>query len=67
MPGETDLEKDGIPRVFDCNLDAPTYRFVRGDEKQPLKDRPLAPGLPRAAGLRPTWKSGRCTLPPEAS
>jgi len=47
MPGETDFEKDGLPRAFDCNLDAPTYRFVRGDERQPLKDRPLAPGLPR--------------------
>jgi hypothetical protein len=47
VPGETDFEKDGLPRAFDCNLDAPTYRFVRGDERQPLKERPLAPGLPR--------------------
>jgi hypothetical protein len=46
VPGQIDFEKDGIPRVFDCNLDAPTYRFVRGDEKRPMKDRPLAPGLP---------------------
>jgi len=45
-PGEVDFEKDGIPRAFDCNLDAPTYRFVRGDEKQPDKKRPLTPGLP---------------------
>jgi hypothetical protein len=47
VPGETDPEKDGVPRAFDCNLDAPTYRFVRGDERQPQKDRPLKPGLPR--------------------
>jgi hypothetical protein len=46
VPGQTDFTKDGIPRAFDCNLDAPTYRFVRGDERQPLKDRPLSPGLP---------------------
>ncbi len=46
-PGEVDPEKDGIPRAFDCNLEAPTYRFVRGDERQPLKERPLSPGLPR--------------------
>ena len=26
VPGEADFEKDGIPRAFDCNLDAPTYR-----------------------------------------
>src|SRR5262249_38199458 len=46
VPGESDFEKDGLPRVFDCNLDAPTYLFIRGDERQPRKTRPLAPGLP---------------------
>jgi len=46
VPGQPDFEKDGIPRAFDCNLDAPTYRFLRGDEKQPVTDRPLRPGLP---------------------
>ncbi len=65
LPGEIDYEKDGIPRAFDCNLDAPTYRFVRGDEKQPVKDRPLLPGMPKllAPGgieIRPV------KLPPEA-
>ena len=47
LPGEINLEKDGLPRAFDCYLDAPTYRFTRGDEKRPEKERPLAPGLPR--------------------
>jgi hypothetical protein len=65
LPGEADVDKDGIPRAFDCNLDAPTYRFVRGDERQPVKDRPLAPGVPRLLAfaevdIRPV------TLPPEA-
>ncbi len=65
LPGETNLEKDGLPRAFDCNLDAPTYRFIRGDERQPLKDRPLTPGLPRLLAfadleIRPV------TLPAEA-
>jgi hypothetical protein len=46
LPGETDLDKGGLPRVFDCNLDAPTYLFLRGDEKQPVQDQPLAPGVP---------------------
>jgi hypothetical protein len=46
VPGETDFQKDGIPRAFDCNLDAPTYFFIRGDEKHPQKDRPLEAGLP---------------------
>jgi mono/diheme cytochrome c family protein len=51
VPGQVDFEKDGIPRAFDCNLEAPTYRFVRGDEKRPLKDKPLAPGLPPLLAL----------------
>src|SRR5579871_1501295 len=51
LPGETDLEKDGLPRAFDCNLGAPTYRFVRGDEKQPVTGKPLAPGVPALLAL----------------
>jgi hypothetical protein len=47
VPGETDFTGDGIPRAYDCNLDAPTYLFKRGDDRQPDKSRPLAPGLPR--------------------
>lgn len=47
VPGETDYEKDGVPRVFDCNLDAPTYLHVRGDEQRPDKSRAIAPGLPK--------------------
>ncbi len=30
---------------------APTYLFVRGDEKNPAKARPLAPGLPPLLAL----------------
>jgi Protein of unknown function (DUF1553)/Protein of unknown function (DUF1549)/Planctomycete cytochrome C len=44
--GEPDFIKNGIPRAFDCNLEAPTHLFVRGDEKNPKKDTPIAPGLP---------------------
>jgi mono/diheme cytochrome c family protein len=51
VPAQVDFEKDGIPRAFDCNLEVPTYRFVRGDEKRPQKDRPLAPGLPPLLAL----------------
>jgi hypothetical protein len=65
VPGEPDVQKDGIPRVFDCNADAPTYLFVRGDEKQPVKDRPLPPGLP--AFLVPAGVTIKpVKLPPEA-
>ncbi len=37
VPGEADLSRDGIPRAFDGLLDAPTYRFIRGQENQPDK------------------------------
>ncbi len=46
LPGQTDLAKDGLPRVFDAHPDAPTYLPVRGDEKQPDKDRVIPPGPP---------------------
>jgi mono/diheme cytochrome c family protein len=45
--GETDFEKDGIPRVYDAHADAPTYLHIRGEERNPKKDRPLSPGLPQ--------------------
>jgi mono/diheme cytochrome c family protein len=46
LPGETNLERDGLPRVFDAHLDTPTYLFRRGDEKQPDRSQPLLPGVP---------------------
>jgi len=45
-PGEPDLEKNGLPRAFDLHLDRPTYRHVRGDEKNEDKSKVIAPGLP---------------------
>ncbi len=45
-PGEPDLEKNGLPRVFDLHLDQPTYRHVRGDEKNEDKTRLMQPGIP---------------------
>ncbi len=46
VPGEVDLERDGIPRVFDGRLDVPTYLYVRGDEKKPDKSNVILPGVP---------------------
>jgi mono/diheme cytochrome c family protein len=46
VPGELDFEKDGIPRAFDCNLDAPTFVHIRGDERTPDKSRAIEPALP---------------------
>jgi hypothetical protein len=46
VPGQIDYEKDGLPRAFDCNLQALTFLHIRGDEQRPDKDRSIAPGLP---------------------
>ena len=46
VPGEPDFEKDGIPRVFDAHLDAPTYLHVRGDDQNPDKSCPMEPAVP---------------------
>lgn len=45
-PGETNFEKNGLPRVFDLHLDQKTFRHVRGDEKNEDKSKPMQPGIP---------------------
>ncbi|MBX9627758.1 MAG: PSD1 and planctomycete cytochrome C domain-containing protein [Gemmataceae bacterium] len=47
VPGELDVAKAGLPRVFDCNPDAKTPFHVRGDERNPDPTRAVEPGLPR--------------------
>ncbi len=46
LPNEPDFSRDGLPRVFDGLLDAPTYRYFRGDETKPDKTSLIAPGVP---------------------
>jgi mono/diheme cytochrome c family protein len=48
VPGAADPEKSGLARVYDADPAAPTYLFERGDDKRPVKDRPLSPGVPKA-------------------
>jgi hypothetical protein len=50
VPGETNLEKDGLPRVFDAEPAPSTWLFIRGDEKNPEKSSTLLPGVPRVFG-----------------
>ena len=60
LPGEPDILKAGLPRAFDSEpraasrhgpaIFAETYRFVRGDEKNPDKANPLSPAVPEILG-----------------
>ncbi len=65
LPGVTDIEKGGLPRAFDCNLDAKTYLHIRGDDRNPDKSRVIDPAVP---GFLPQagWKVEQVSLPPEA-
>ena len=65
VPGETDFEKDGIPRAFDCNLDAPTYpSHPRRRAAARRRTGRSTPGLPRVPDARRARRSSRCRCPP---
>jgi hypothetical protein len=46
VEGEADILKNGLVRTYDNDLNTPTYRFIRGNEATPEKEKPLTPGLP---------------------
>jgi hypothetical protein len=50
VAGELDTKKDGLVRAYDSELEAPTHLFIRGDDRNPDKDRAISPGLPAAWG-----------------
>jgi Protein of unknown function (DUF1553)/Protein of unknown function (DUF1549)/Planctomycete cytochrome C len=52
-PGQADLACDGIPRAFDGLLDAPTYRFIRGEENHPDKSATVGPAIPVVLAFEP--------------
>ena len=65
VPGETDFEKDGLSRVFDDHLDAPTHLHLRGNHKDPDKAHLMEPGTPAIlASFEPSIKPVK--LPPYA-
>jgi len=48
VPGQTDPAKDGLARVYDIHVEAPTYLFVRGEERNVDTSRALRPSVPQA-------------------
>ena len=63
-PGELDIARDGVVRTFDTT-NAPTWFLVRGDERNPLTNAPIAPGIPAVLGGR--LEVAPVALPWEAS
>jgi Protein of unknown function (DUF1553)/Protein of unknown function (DUF1549) len=64
VPGQADTAKDGLARVFDADLSAQTFVFHRGDERAPIKDKPIMPGVP--AFLGGEYAVSAVALPPAA-
>jgi len=65
LPGQPDTQKDGLVHVFDANPAAPTYLYVRGNEKDPDTSKPIPPTVP--ASLRgPAFEIKPVSLPPAA-
>lgn len=61
---ELDTKKDGLARAYDADAAAPTYVFIRGDDRQPDKEHPLSPGVPAAWGS--SLSLAESSLPPAA-
>ena len=64
--GETDFEKNGLPRVYDLHLDTPTFRHVRGDEKNEDKSKPMTPGIPQVLEFA-AFQPATIKLPPASA
>jgi len=65
VPGELDLTRDGVPRVYDGLLDTPTYRYIRGNEKDADKSTVIGPDVPKFVAFE-ELKIEPVTLPAEA-
>ncbi len=50
LPGQPDLLQDGLPRAYEQNPSATVYLLKRGDERHPVKDRKIEPGVPAIFG-----------------
>ncbi|MEO7650491.1 MAG: DUF1553 domain-containing protein, partial [Bryobacteraceae bacterium] len=66
VPGQTDTSKDGMARVFDAELERPTYLQIRGDAQNPDKSHTLAPAAPKSLGGALLGKIESVALPLES-
>ena len=47
-----DIKVDGLTRAYDAEPAAPTYLFIKGDDRNPDKDRSIAAGVPALLGQK---------------
>ena len=52
VAGVADRAASGLARAYDAVPDAPTWFYERGDERRPMKDAPVPPGVPDSLGGR---------------
>ncbi|WP_153556205.1 PSD1 and planctomycete cytochrome C domain-containing protein [Roseimaritima sediminicola] len=65
VPGTSDFDADGLPRVFDNHLDATTHLHLRGDPTQPDLETTISPSVPELfASYQPPIEPVR--LPPQS-
>ena len=67
VPGELDLTKDGLTRVYDGNLTASTYLHERGDESKADKSKKIIAGPPSFLATAAWQTSAPIELPFVAS
>ncbi|HBN74282.1 MAG TPA: hypothetical protein DD473_00355 [Planctomycetaceae bacterium] len=47
VPGVTNFERDGLPRVFDDHLEEKTFLHIKGDPKNPDETVSISPQVPK--------------------
>jgi hypothetical protein len=53
LPGQPDVNQDGIARAFDANPDAKTVVLLKGDDRKPDPNQPVTPAVPALLGGPP--------------
>ncbi|MGZ0172579.1 MAG: DUF1553 domain-containing protein [Planctomycetales bacterium] len=46
-----EIPVDGLSRIYDKTIEAPTWLFERGNDRSPDKSRPIHPAVPAALGV----------------
>lgn len=52
VANQADVKLDGVARAYDADTAAATYLFVKGDDRNPDKDRPITAGVPSLLGQK---------------